>query len=383
MFRLIRTHSSGARYGELQTVHGTLRTPFFMPIATKGAVKTLSAPELFSLERDIDNETTPIVLSNTYHLYLKPGLALLRQAGGVAPFMHWPAGGAMLTDSGGFQIFSLSHLRTITEEGVNFRSHIDGSMHHISPEFSMEIQSVIGADIWMAFDYFPGYPAAPEDVEHSVQLTTRWAKRCRAWVDSYREGQGATTQKLFGIVQGSTIAKLREQSAKELVALDFDGYAIGGLAVGEPAEEMYRVLESTVPHIPSDRPRYLMGVGFPEQILEAVKRGVDMFDCVLPTRNARHGSLFVHRIGHESIVANDLSEVQYERINIKSDKYSKDFNPIDRACLCSTCTSGFSRAYIRHLFSVNEPLAARLATIHNLTFYLQLMKEIRDTITHI
>lgn len=375
MFQLQNTHSTGARSGILQTAHGTLQTPFFMPIATKGAVKTLSAPELEQLQRGIDSTTDPIVLSNTYHLYLKPGLEILEKMNGLHPFMNWKH--SILTDSGGFQIFSLSKLRTLKEDGVEFQSHIDGSRHFLTPERSMEIQSVIGSDIWMAFDYFPGYPATQEDTEHSVRLTTTWFQRCQEWHKNYTQRTGKQ-HALFAIVQGSTYDALRTQSAEELVALNADGYAIGGLAVGEPPEEMYRVLDVTTPLLPKDKPRYLMGVGTPDQILEAVKRGVDMFDCVMPTRNARHGTLFIHE--EPQLVDAALTQVAFTKLNIKAEKHSSDATPLDPHCSCFTCSQGFSRAYVRHLFNVDEPLAARLATIHNISFYLTLMKEIRDQI---
>lgn len=387
MFQLLSTHATGARRGQLLTAHGVVQTPFFMPIATKGAVKTLSPLDLYGLEQFIDPNTKPIVLSNTYHLYLKPGTDLLQQFGGLHKFMNW--NGAMLTDSGGFQVFSLANLRKLTDEGVEFSSHLDGSKHFFTPEKSMEIQHAIGADIWMAFDYFPGYPAERTDAEYSVQLTTNWAKQCRAW---QQEHAGEKTQQanfevqqhqLFGIVQGSTFADLREQSAKELQEIGFDGYAVGGLAVGEPAEVMYDVLESTTPHLPTDKPRYLMGVGYPEQILEAVKRGIDMFDCVLPTRNARHGNLFVRTAeGNGRIVAEDLSKVYYEKVNIRLQKYANDESAIDPYDPVGGEVRNYSKAYLRHLFNINEPLAARLATIQNVSFYLQLMKEIRESILH-
>jgi queuine tRNA-ribosyltransferase len=370
-FSLLATHSSGARRGQLSTPAGDVQTPFFMPIATKGAVKTLAAEDLWTLEQSVDSDTTPIVLSNTYHLYLKPGLDVLQDIGGLHSLMKW--NGAVLTDSGGFQIFSLKGLRTLTDEGVEFQSHLDGSRHMITPEKSMEIQSVIGSNIWMAFDYFPGYPAKREEAEYSVRLTTEWAQRCRNWSAAHDGGQ-----QLFGIVQGSTFADLREQSARELTDIGFDGYAIGGLAVGEPAEVMYEVLEMTTPHLPENTPRYLMGVGTPEQILEAVKRGVDMFDCVIPTRNARHGSLFVRT--QERLVDAPLERVAYEKVNARGAKFANDSAVIDPFCACSVCAAGHSKAYLRHLFNVGEPLAARMATIHNVTFYRQLMKEIRDAI---
>lgn len=376
MFQLHNTHASGARAGTLTTAHGELRTPFFMPIATKGAVKTLTAADLSQIEQAVDGNTTPIVLSNTYHQYLTPGLDVLGAAGGLHNFMGWK--GAMLTDSGGFQVFSLANLRKLTDDGVEFRSHRDGSKHFFTPEFSMEIQSTIGADIWMAFDYFPGYPATRKDSEYSVQLTSQWAQRCKAWFDNYMSTKENGVHKLFGIVQGSTFDDLREQSATELQEIGFDGYAIGGLAVGEPPEIMYDVLDATVPHLPEDAPRYLMGVGPPEQILESVKRGVDMFDCVLPSRNARHGTVFIHAQDTPQIVDEGLETATYEKLNIRAGALAQSFEPLDAQCTCMTCTGGFTRAYIRHLFTVQEPLASRLCTIHNVHFYMQLMKEIRD-----
>jgi len=376
MFTLRHTHASGVRRGVLETAHGKLQTPFFMPIATKGAVKTLSAPELLAIEQEVDPTQGPIVLSNTYHLYLRPGLDRLRQFGGLHTFMNW--NGSLLTDSGGFQIFSLAHLRKISDDGVTFQSHIDGSPHDFTPERSMEIQSIIGSDIWMAFDWFPGYPSAEDEAKKSVARTTAWAARCKEWHNTYVSTTGARPHLLFGIVQGSTYPHLRVQSSQELQQIGFDGYAIGGLAVGEPEEEMYRILDSAVPTLPQDKPRYLMGVGTPDQILEATKRGVDMFDCVMPTRNARHGTLWVHTDGSSSIVAADLSKLTYTKINIRAEVHSRSNQPLDLQCSCFTCTQGFSRAYIRHLFMINEPLAARLATIHNIAFYLTVMKEIRQ-----
>lgn len=374
-FSLEATHSTGARLGVLHTSHGDVRTPFFMPIATKGSVKTLHSSELWDIEQQADKTTTPIVLSNTYHLYLRPGEDTLKQLGGLHGMMDW--NGAMLTDSGGFQVFSLSHLRKLTDDGVEFRSHIDGSSHMMTPERSMEIQSAIGSDIWMAFDYFPGYPASKEETERSVALTTAWARRCRDFHQEFLKS-AQYPQKLFGIVQGSTHPELREQSAKELQEIGFDGYAVGGLAVGEPPEVMYDVLDSTVPHLPEDSPRYLMGVGPPEQILEAVKKGIDMFDCVIPTRNARHGSVFIRTA--EKLVDSGLSEVAYEKLNVKAAKSALSQETLDPYCACPTCSKGITRAYIRHLFTVEEPLAERLTTVHNIYFYMQLMADIRTVI---
>ncbi len=377
MFTLHKTHSSGARRGTLVTPHGSLETPFFMPIATKGAVKTIAPFELAALQQRIDDTTDPIVLSNTYHLYLKPGLETLEATGGLHGLSDWPH--TILTDSGGFQVFSLARLNTLTDDGVDFRSHLDGSSHFFTPERSMEIQSVIGSDVWMAFDYFPGYPAERKDAERSVQLTTDWARRCREWQKEYNKKEGKD-HLLFGIVQGSTFEDLRKQSSAELQEIGFDGYAIGGLAVGEPAEEMYKVVEQTTPTLPKNSARYLMGVGPPEQILEAVRRGVDMFDCVIPSRNARHGTLFVHAEGSDRIVSDDLSAVSYEKINIRGNRWKTDNQPLDAALPESGYGTTISRAYLRHLFSINEPLAARIATAHNITFYMKMMREIRKVI---
>lgn len=376
MFTVNHQHAgTHARAGTLVTPHGTIRTPFFMPIATQGVVKTLSLPELFSLEQTLDPDTTPIVLSNTYHLYLRPGEEKLKFFGGIHGFGKWK--GIVLTDSGGFQIFSLKNLRTLSDEGAEFRSHLDGSSHLLTPERSMEIQSAIASDIWMAFDYFPGFPATEAEVKRSVELTTAWAARCSAWHAEYwKEKSVEDRSLLFGIVQGGVFPDMRKQSAEELGALNCSGYAVGGLAVGEPQEVMYEVLEHTTPHLPIDKPRYLMGVGTPDQILEAVKRGVDMFDCVMPTRNARHGTLFV-RTGKNMINGN-LESVAYEKMNMRAERFAHDTEVLDPWCSCFTCTSGFSRGYLRHLFVIQDPTAARLATLHNITFYLTLMKEMRD-----
>ncbi len=380
MFELLTTHPSGARAGRLTTAHSQLATPFFMPIATMGAVRTLAPHDLFDIQEAVDPQAGKILLSNTYHLYIKPGEEVLKELGGLHSFMNWP--GAVLTDSGGFQIFSLAHLTKLTDDGVQFRSHRDGSSHTLTPERSMEIQAAIGSDIWMAFDYFPGYPATDAEVEHSVGLTTAWAKRCRDWHRRYSQQNPEKQHQLFGIVQGGTSPAYRKQSAEALIAQDYSGYAVGGLAVGEPAQVLYEVLDATTPLLPEEKPRYLMGVGPPEQVLEAVKRGIDMFDCVIPTRNARHGSIFIHDpASPDRYVATDLSGVNYAKLNIRGSLLRTDAGPLDPHCACSTCAAGYSRAYIRHLFTVSEPLAARLCTIHNVQMYMQLMKEIRDTIS--
>ncbi len=374
MFLLQSTHISGARRGSLKTAHGTVQTPFFMPIATMGAVRTLSAGDLDIIQKTVDPDSMPFVLSNTYHLYLRPGKEQLKSVGGLHHFMKWKHG--MLTDSGGFQIFSLSHMNTIMDEGVEFQSHIDGSRHTITPEKSMEIQAAIGADIWMAFDYFPGYPAEKKEIDRSMRLTTAWADRCKQWMEHFRKEHPDREHQIFGIVQGANDPNMRKQSAQELQKIGFDGYAIGGLAVGEPAEIMYTVLDAVVPELPEEAPRYLMGVGPPEQILEAIKRGVDMFDCVIPTRNARHGSVFIST--KEKFVDAEFTKVNYEKLNLKASSRTKEHGPIDSNCSCQVCTEGYSRAYIRHLFTLKEPLAARLATIHNVHFYMTFMKQIRD-----
>lgn len=307
-----------------------------------------------------------IILSNTYHLYLKPGLEIIKKAVGLHKFMNWDK--PILTDSGGYQVFSLKKMRKIKEEGVEFKSTYDGSKHFFTPEKVMQIEETLGSDIMMVLDECAPYPCDYAYAEASSAMTTRWAVRCK-------KAKKKNKQLLFGIVQGSIYKDLREKSAKELTALNLDGYAIGGLAVGEPAQEMYKTLDVVCPLLPEKKPRYLMGVGQPEQILEAVRRGVDMFDCVLPTRNARHGFLYT-----KLKLAKDLSKVKYNILRIKSAKFAKDLKPLDNTCSCATCKSGYTRAYIRHLLSVNEPLAMRLCTVHNVHFYLQLMREIRYNI---
>lgn len=337
-----------ARLGKITTPHGEIETPIFMPVGTKATVKAMTPEEL-------ENLGAQIILSNTYHLYLRPGHDLIEEAGGLHKFMNWNK--PILTDSGGFQVFSLGDLRTITEEGVEFRSHIDGSKHFISPEKSIEIQNSLGSDIMMAFDECPPYPADREYVKNSLERTTRWAKRCK------EAHKNPDTQGLFGIVQGGMYKDLREQSAKEIMDLGFPGYAVGGLSVGEPAHLMYEVLDYTVPLLPKDKPRYLMGVGSPDYLFEAVIRGIDMADCVLPTRIARNGTVMTSQ----------------GKIVIKNAKYSRDFTTLDPECDCYTCKN-YSKAYIRHLFKCDEILGARLATIHNLYFLIKLMENIRNAI---
>ncbi|MDU5081183.1 tRNA guanosine(34) transglycosylase Tgt [Tissierella carlieri] len=348
-FELLKeAKDSKARLGKLYTPHGVIETPIFMPVGTRATVKAMTPEEVKGLGAQI-------ILSNTYHLYLRPGHKLIEEAGGLHRFMNWD--GPILTDSGGFQVFSLGDLRKIKEEGVEFRSHIDGSKHFISPEKSIEIQNSLGSDIMMCFDECTPYPATYEYAKHSMERTTRWAKRCKDYHKNW-DNQG-----LFGIVQGGIYKDLREQSAKELVELDFPGYAIGGLSVGEPKELMCEILDFTTPLLPKDKPRYNMGVGTPDYLFESVIRGIDMADCVLPTRIARNGTVLTSQ----------------GKLVIRNAKYSRDFTKLDPECDCYACTN-YSRAYIRHLFNVDEILGSRLTTIHNLYFLIKLMENIRNAI---
>jgi queuine tRNA-ribosyltransferase len=354
-----KSNKSKARTGRLTTARGVITTPIFMPIATRAAVKTLVADEVRAAGAQI-------ILSNTYHLWQRPGLAVIKKAGGLHQFMQWA--GPILTDSGGYQVFSLAHARKITEKGAEFVSDIDGKKHLLTPEQAVEIQRVLGSDIMMSLDECTPYPCSRAYAQKSLAMTTRWAQRGL----DYFHKKKIKKQLLFGIVQGSVYRDLRLQSARELVGLDLSGYAVGGLAVGEPVAKMYDVLEYTVPVLPIGKPRYLMGVGKPEQIVESVKRGIDMFDCVVPTRNARHGLLYVFT-GKKSM--------QYMEVHIKQSRYTSDMKPIDAHCDCYTCRT-YSRAYLRHLFMSGDPLGLRLATIHNVRFYLQLMEKIRFAISH-
>ncbi len=353
---LIKTEGC-ARRCEFETVHGTVQTPAFMNVATCGAIKgALSAHDL----KDIKCQ---IMLSNTYHLHVRPGDKLVREMGGLHEFTRWQ--GPILTDSGGFQVFSLAKLRKIKEEGVTFNSHVDGRKIFMGPEESMQIQSNLGSTIAMAFDECVENPAKYEYAKQSCERTVRWLKRCKAEMDRLNSLPETINKKqlLFGINQGCTYDDLRVENMKEIAKLDLDGYAIGGLAVGEPKEDMYRIISAVEPYMPKDKIRYLMGVGTPGNIIEGVYRGVDIFDCVMPSRNARHGHL------------NTWNGI----ININNAKYEKDSQPIDPECDCPTCRS-FSRAYIRHLFKAKEMLAMRLCVMHNLYFYNNLMEKIRENL---
>ncbi len=347
----LKTTSGGARRGELRFARGTVQTPAFMPVGTYGTVKAMTPEEL----RDIGAQ---IILGNTFHLMLRPGTEIINLHGDLHDFMHWS--GPILTDSGGFQVFSLADLRKITEEGVTFASPVDGSKVHLSPESSMAVQKALGSDIVMIFDECTPYPATEKQAADSMRLSLRWAARSKT---AHVELQGENPNALFGIVQGGMYETLRHESVAGLTEIGFDGYAIGGLSVGEPEEERIRVLDATTPRLPADRPRYLMGVGKPEDIVEAVRRGVDMFDCVIPTRNARNGHLFT----------------QWGDVRIRNSRYARDTRPLDEDCQCYTCRH-FSRAYLKHLDKCNEILGARLNTIHNLYYYQQLMGEIRAAI---
>ncbi len=338
---------TGARVGSLHTPHGIIKTPVFMPVGTQATVKAMSGEELVEMDYNM-------ILSNTYHLYLRPGSHIIKGAGGLHSFMNW--NGAILTDSGGFQVFSLSTLRDIDEDGITFKSHLDGSKHRFTPEKVMRIQEDLGSDIAMVFDECVAYPSEREYVKESIERTTRWAIRCK-------ESHSRQGQEVFGIIQGGVYPELREKSAKDIVDIGFSGYAVGGLSVGEPKKEMYETLDHTVPFIPKDSPRYLMGVGSPDCLVEGVARGIDMFDCVLPTRIARNGTVMTKTV----------------RLVVRNALYSEDFRPIEDGCPCYTCRN-YSRAYIRHLIKAKEILGARLTTIHNLHFLSSLMGNMRKAI---
>jgi len=367
-FNLLNTTETGGRRAQMHLPHQTVETPVFMPVGTAGSVKAVPQDVVETLGAQI-------ILGNTYHLYLRPGHDAIRRMGGLHRFISWPR--AMLTDSGGFQVYSLTQLRKVTDEGVRFRSHLDGSSHFFTPEHSMDVQIALGADICMAFDECTEYPADRSRAEESLRLTMAWARRSldhfrahqhevpwpQDWVpqvSNLRPGMDGRTQKLFGIVQGGMYHDLRRESAERLVEMDFDGYAIGGLSVGEPRELTLDVIREVLPLLPKDKPRYVMGVGYPEEIEQYARIGVDMMDCVLPTRAARHGLLFTSQ----------------GRVNIKNKQYAEDQGPADPACNCMVCRR-YSRAYLRHLIQCGEPLAGTLNTIHNLAYYLGIMQRVR------
>ena len=339
---------TGARAGVIHTPHGSFQTPIFMPVGTQASVKAVSPDELKDLGAGI-------ILSNTYHLFLRPGMELVKEAGGLHKFMHWD--GAILTDSGGFQVFSLGDLRKITEEGVTFRSHLDGSKKFLSPEVSVAVQTALGSDIVMAFDECVPYPADYEYTKRSTDRTHRWAARCKKAMT--RDDQG-----LFGIVQGGMFKELRRESANTLVEMDFPGYAVGGLSVGEPKEMMYEMLDYTTELLPQNKPRYLMGVGTPDCLVEGVARGIDMFDCVFPTRVARNG----------------MAMTWNGRLVMKNSEFTHDHSIMEEGCGCYACRNGYTRAYIRHLVRAGEIFGLRLLTLHNLWFLQQFMRELRQSI---
>lgn len=345
------SHTS-ARRGNVHTPHGDVPTPFFMPVATTGTVKTMSSVDLYDIN-------SPIVLSNTYHLYLRPGLDIMKEAGGLHKFMNWTR--PILTDSGGYQAFSLTKFRKITDEGVKFRSHIDGSMHFFTPEKVMEIQQVLGSDMVMPLDECSPYPCERKKAIRGLKRTTAWAKRCKKHF--YDIGMHDKGQCLFAIVQGATYQDLREQSAKELLDVGFDAYAIGGVSVGEPTKEMFEALSWVVPFLPEDKPRYFMGIGLPDQIVRAVGMGIDMFDCSIPTRYGRHGSAFTSE----------------GKLVITNSEFTTDFRPLDSKCDCPVCKH-YTRAYIRHLLNMKEITGVRLMSYHNVYFYVRLMEKIRAAI---
>jgi queuine tRNA-ribosyltransferase len=343
-----KDNSCGARLGSLKTTHGSIETPIFMPVGTNATVKAMTPEDLLAVNAQI-------ILANTYHLYLRPGHHLVESMGGLHRFMNWDR--PILTDSGGFQVFSLGELRKISEEGVKFQSHIDGSYHFLTPELSIQVQESLGADIIMCFDECPPASAAYDYVSRSLEMTTRWATRCKNTHHRH-------DQQLFGIIQGGMHYDLRARSLSEICSIGFDGYALGGLSVGEEKEQMYGVMECCAPLMPQDSPRYIMGIGAPEDLVEAVWHGYDMFDCVMPTRNARNGMLFT----------------SHGRINIKAKIYEDDSGPLDSECPCHVCRN-YSRAYLRHLYRSGEILASQLNTYHNLYYFLDLMRRMREAIS--
>lgn len=351
-FELLKKSTQcGARLGRLHTTRGVIDTPVFMPVGTQGSVKSISTEQI----RDTKAQ---IILANSYHIYLRPGLEIIKKAGGIQKFNSW--NGPMLTDSGGFQIFSLNSFRKINSEGVEFRSHIDGSKHFLSPEISMKIQKAIGADIIMCFDECTPYPSTFEYAKKSMLLSLEWAKRCK---DEFYNDDSKNTQALFGIVQGSVFKDLRKESTLKMRDMDFVGYAVGGVSVGESKEEMMNVVEATVPYLPENKARYLMGVGMPEDIWNSVERGIDMFDCVIPTRNGRNGQAFTST----------------GKVNIKNGEYKEKFEPLDPECDCQACR-GYTKAYLNHLFRSQEILALTLLSLHNIHFMIKLTDKIKKAL---
>jgi queuine tRNA-ribosyltransferase len=352
---LAEDRQSRARRGRLITAHGAVETPAFLPVGTQGSVKAVSPREL----RDLNAQ---IILANTYHLFVRPGVDVIKRFGGLHAFMNWD--GPILTDSGGYQIFSLAKLRKIAEDGVHFQNHVDGAPAFISPEIAMEIQATLGSDIAMVLDECPPWPCERDYAARSAEMTTRWAKRCKENIERRRsDAQSRIQQMIFGIVQGATFDDLRKESAQTIVDLGLDGYAVGGVSVGEPEEEMFRAVEASEPVLPKDKPRHAMGLGTPPQMLEMIARGMDMFDCVLPTRLARNGTAFTST----------------GTMNLKNAEFAMDKRPIEENCACPACRE-FARGYIRHLMKAEEILGLRLITLHNLHFYLELMQQAREKI---
>jgi len=366
-FEIIKkSKKSKARVGKLHTPHGIVNTPAFMPVGTQGTVKTMSP-------RDLEEIGAQIILANTYHLNLRPGPDLVKEAGGLHKFMKWK--GPILTDSGGFQVFSLAHMRKVTDEGVEFTSHIDGAKHFLTPESVLDIQTALGSDIMMPLDECVAYPCSKKEAKKALERTTVWAKQSKSVLTPFRpplhqrwrggnsaEG-GEGVRCLFGIVQGGTYKDLRKQSAEEIAEIDFPGYAIGGLSVGEPQNEMFEMLDAVTDVLPDDKPRHLMGVGYASDILGAIELGADLFDCVIPTRLARHGAFLTYE----------------GKINIRQARFEKDFTPIDPECDCYTCKN-FTKAYLRHIFGAREILALHLLTIHNLRFFMRMLEKVRNEI---
>lgn len=365
-FEILKKDSnSKARLGVIHTAHGDVQTPYFNPIGTKGTVKSITSEELKFWGAEM-------ILANTYHLWQRPGDALIAKAGGLHKFMNWK--NAIFTDSGGYQVFSLAKMRQVMEAGVLFRFDMDGKSAILSPEKSIQIQSNLGSDVVLILDDFPGFPFEYDRTKQAIEQTTRWAERAKREFERIQQSDSPVNpgQKLWGIVQGASFPDLRERSAKEIRALDFPGYAIGGVAVGEPTEEMLKAVDMAIPHLEEEKPRHLLGVGTPYDIVQAVLRGCDSFDCVIPTREARHGRLYISARDQQGRQA-------YKTIDIRKAEFVEDFNPVDNDCDCYGCLS-HTRAYIRHLFASDEPLSIRLATMHNIKFYLNLMKKIRTAL---